>query len=355
MRLYQARGYMAYYLFPLLVFYLGVTLCITYGGTNPAVIGIVSIPMVALVVLRGHCGTDTAAYYDAFRALGEGGSYGGEPLFNAYALLLWTIYPDPRFVVNGISLTTCLLLLWSVSKDRYGAWFGGLLLVPAMFYELTMNVMRFGLAASIFLIATRVPPEKRPVRYAVFALIATGMHFSSILLFLIFVAVTRRGKTLVIIGISFLAAIASFLLPAYLGDKASLYGGMSAPNASSGLLFLVLQCLILLAMFSNRRDFRIPTAGWRICGILSVLFYVVTQFTYAGIRFQLLLVVLMVSVMWRQFAPRRGRVNARILGWLLLIGVIALAGRMHNMLGEEGRTESPFLPYRVAPALEQME
>jgi hypothetical protein len=346
---------MAYYLFPLLVFYLGAALCISYRGTNSVVIAIASIPMVALVVLRGHCGTDTAAYYDAFRALGEGGSYGGEPLFNGYALLLWSIYPDPRFVVNGISLTTCLLLLWAISKDRYGAWFGGLVLVPAMFYELTMNVMRFGLAASIFLIATRVPPERRPVRYAFFALIATGMHFSSILLFLIFVAATRRGKTLVIVGFSFLAAIASFLLPAYLGDKATLYGAMSAPNASSGLLFLILQGLILVAMYSNRRDFNVPTAGWWICGILSVAFYVLTQITYAGIRFQLLLVVLLVSVMWRQYAPLRGRVSARLLGWLLVIGLIALAGRMHNMADEAGRTESPFLPYRVAPALEQME
>ncbi|SDD82474.1 EpsG family protein [Paraburkholderia lycopersici] len=346
---------MAYYLFPLLVFYLGVALCISYGGTNSVVIAIASIPMVALVVLRGHCGTDTAAYYDAFRALGEGGSYGGEPFFNGYALLLWTIYPDPRFVVNGISLTTCLLLLWAISKDRYGAWFGGLVLVPAMFYELTMNVMRFGLAASIFLIATRVPPEQRPVRYAVFALIATGTHFSSILLFLIFLAATRPGKKLVIIGLFFLATVASFLLPAYLGEKANLYGEMSAPNASSGLLFLILQGLLLAVMVLNRRDFNIPTAGWWVFGILCALFYLLTQITYAGMRFQLLLFVLMVSVMWRQFAPRHGRVSARLLGWLFLIGLIALAGRAHNMSGETGRTESPFLPYRVAPALEQME
>ncbi len=346
---------MAYYIFPLLFFYLGVALCVSYGGTSAVVISISSIPMVALVVLRGHSGTDTAAYYDAFRALGEGGSYGGEPLFNGYASLLWMIYPDPRFVVNGISLTTCLLLLWVISRDRYGAWFGGMLLVPAMFYELTMNVMRFGLASSIFLIATRVPPEKHPIRYTIFAVIATGMHFSSILLFLIFVAATRRGKTLLIVGFSFLAIVASLIIPAYLGDKAGLYGAMAAPNASSGLLFLILQWLILVAMFSNRRDFEIPTAGWWICGILSLIFYALTQFTYAGIRFQLLLVVLLVAVMWRQYRPRNRRVTTRIMVWVLLIGIAALAGRVHNMLDEAGRTESPFLPYRFAPALEELE
>ncbi|NIE67001.1 EpsG family protein [Burkholderia sp. Ax-1719] len=346
---------MAYYIFPLLCFYLGVALCISYGGTSAIVIAIASIPMVALVVLRGHSGTDTAAYYDAFRALGDGGGYGGEPLFNGYASLLWAIDPNPRFVVNGISLTTCVLLLWTIYTDRYGAWFGGLLLVPAMFYELTMNVMRFGLATSIFLIATRVAPEKRPVRYVVFAMIGTGMHFSSILLFLIFVAVTQRGKTLLIVGFSFIAAVASLLLPAYLGDKAGLYGEMSAPNASSGLMFLILQGMILCAMFLNRRDFEIPKAGWWICGILCMVFYALTQITYAGIRFQLLDVVLLVAVMWRQYRPRTGRVSARMMGWVLLIGMVALAGRMHNMLDEAGRTESPFLPYRFSPALEEME
>ncbi|CAG9272591.1 EpsG family protein [Paraburkholderia unamae] len=345
---------MTYYLLPLLVFYLGVALCLTYGGTNRAVIVVCSIPMIALVVLRGHSGTDTAAYYTAFMDLGEGGTYGGEPLFNGYAHLLWAIYPDPRFVTNAISATTCALLIFSIARNRYGAWFGGLLLVPAMFYELTMNVMRFGLASSIFILATRVPMQRNPVRYFIYMAIGTCTHFSSILLFLFFIAATRRGQTPLLIGVSIVAVGASFLMPDYIADKGNLYSGIAAPSASSGLLLLIVQILILRTMIVFRKQFDIPPVGWVVCGGLALAFYGLTQITYAGIRFQLILVVLMVVMLWRQFAPQKPRVSPRLAAWLFVIGCVALLGRVHNMVDEEGHGESPFIPYQLAPTLQQL-
>ncbi|MFM0616523.1 EpsG family protein [Paraburkholderia nemoris] len=345
---------MTYYLLPLLIFYFGVALCIAYGGTNPAVVLTCAFPMVALAVLRGHTGTDTAAYYQAFTDLGQGNGYGAEPLFNAYAQFLWTIDPDPRFVVNSISMTTALLLLWSISRSRFGIWFGGLVLVPGMFYELTMNVMRFGLASAIFLLATRVSPHQRPLRYVIYALIGTCVHFSSALLFLLFIATTRRGHTLMFVGVAVAVIAGSLLMPDYFADKTSLYTGMSAPNASSGLLFLLIQILMLGVMIVYRRQFAIPPIGWLICAVLAAALYGMTQVTYAGIRFQLILVFLMLVVLWRQFSPPTGRMRINLATWLFLIGLIALAGRIHNMTDEEGHGESPFLPYQTAPAIQQL-
>ncbi|PTQ97376.1 EpsG-like putative glucosyltransferase [Paraburkholderia sp. GV068] len=346
---------MTYYLVPLLFFYLGVALCVAYGGTSTAVIVTCALPMVALAALRGHCGTDTAAYYQAFADLGQGNGYGGEPLFNAYARLLWAIEPDPRFVVNSVSMTTALLLLWSISRSRHGIWFGGLVLVPGMFYELTMNVMRFGLAASIFLLATRFSPQRKPLRYFIFAVVGTCVHFSSALLFLLFVATTRRGHTITFVGAALAVAGGSLLVPGYLADKTSLYTGIEAPNATSGLLFLLIQLLMLGVMVMHRRQFAIPPVGWMIFAVLAAALYGMTQVTYAGIRFQLILVYLMLVVLWRQFAPPTGRMNTRLAAWLFAIGLIALAGRIHNMSDEEGRGASPFLPYRAAPELRNME
>jgi len=344
---------MTYYLVPLLIFYFGVALCIAYGGTNPVVVLTCALPMVVLAVVRGHSGTDTAAYYQAFTDLGQGNGYGAEPLFNAYAQFLWSIYPDPRFVVNGISLTTALLLLWSIAYSRFGIWFGGLILVPGMFYELTMNVMRFGLASAIFLVATRVPAHRKPLRYAIYALVGTGMHFSSALLFLLFIATTRRGHTLTLVGVSVAVIGVSLLMPDYFADKTSLYAGIAAPNASSGLLFLLIQILMLGVMISYRRQFSIPPIGWLICAVLAAVLYGMTQVTYAGIRFQLILVNLMLVMLWRQYAPPRARMQTSLAARLFVIGLIALAGRIHNMADEEGHGESPFLPYQVAPSIQE--
>ncbi|REG50338.1 EpsG-like putative glucosyltransferase [Paraburkholderia sp. BL6669N2] len=345
---------MMYYFMPLLIFYFGLALCIAYGGTNPVVVLTCALPMIALAALRGHCGTDTAAYYQAFTDLGQGNGYGGEPLFNAYAQLLWYINPDPRFVVNSISMTTALLLLWSISRSRFGIWFGGLIIVPGMFYELTMNVMRYGLASSIFLMATSISPQRKPTRFFIYAAISTSVHFSSALLFILFVATTRRGNTLMILTAAMVVLGGSLLMPDYFTDKASLYTGISAPNASSGLLFLLIQIGMLGVMIVYRRQFSIPPVGWLICAVLAACLYGMTQVSYAGIRFQLILVNLMLVMLWRQFSPPAGRMNRNLAMCLFVIGLIALAGRIHNMSDEEGRGESPFLPYRVAPALQDM-
>jgi hypothetical protein len=346
---------MTYYLLPLLIFYLGLALCIAYGGPNRFVVLACALPMIALVVLRGHSGTDTAAYYYAFTDLGRGNGYGGEPLFNAYVQLLWFIYPDPRFVVNGISMTTALLLLWSISRSRFGIWFGGLILVPGMFYELTMNVMRFGLALSIFLLATQISPQKKPLRYVIYAVIGTCVHFSSALLFLLFIATTRRGHMLTMVGAAVAVMGASIFMPDYLAGKADLYTGMTAPGPASGLLFLLIQMALLALMIAYRKQFDIPPSGWLICAALAFAVYGMTQVTYAGIRFQMILVNLMIVMLWRQFLPATGRMNAKLAMWLFIIGMIALAGRMHNMSDEEGQGESPFLPYQVIPAMQDLE
>ncbi|NHB11132.1 EpsG family protein [Burkholderia cepacia] len=343
---------MIHYLAPLAVFYFGVALCATYGGTNRAVLLGFALPMIMLVALRGHSGTDTAAYYTAFSGLDSGAWYGSEPVFHMLTEGLWFVRPDPRFVVNGVSLLIALTMLWALGGARYGAWFGGLLIVPGMFYELTMNVMRFGLAASLFLVATRVPAHERPWRYLAFALLGIGTHYSSILLFVLFPAVTRRGNTLVLAIGAVFGFVAALALPAYLGDKADLYAGMVAPNVSSGLLFVLLQAGMLGAMLRFRADFALSRAGYWLCAGLGIAFYGLTRISYAGIRFQLLLTFLIAVVMLRQYRPLSGRMSHGLAVCLLLIGFAALAGRFNNMLDEAGRGASPFLPYRVLPALE---
>ena len=179
---------MAVYILPMLFFYFGIALCMSYGGTSKAVITVCALPIMLLACLRGHTGTDTAAYYTVFTGLNSGPvDYGGEPLFGMYAEAIWAVVPDPRVVTNVISLTIAGLTIWAISRARYGALFGGLVLVPAMFYELTFNVLRFGVASSIFLIASAVPFKEKPIRYMLLGTLATGMHFSSALLFILFI------------------------------------------------------------------------------------------------------------------------------------------------------------------------
>jgi hypothetical protein len=345
---------MAYYIVPLVFLYFGVALCVSYGGTSKAVLIICAVPMVCLACLRGDAGTDTATYYGAFAGLGSAPvEYGGEPLFSLYSEFLWAVIPSPRFVVNAISLTTASLMLWGISRARYGAWFGGLLMVPAMFYELTMNVLRFGLASSIFLIASQVPLKDRPIRYVALAVLATGMHFSSALLFILFIGITQRGQTLWVAVCTMLVAGGALLMPGYMEAKTDLYSEMSAPNATSGLLFLLLQLSLLALIVRWRRDFDIPRSGLWLCLVTAGATYAMTQFTYAGIRFQLILFYLMVVVLLRQYAPANRRVPTQLVTWLLLIGLLGFAGRLHNMSDEQGQGPSPFLPYRLLPALEQ--
>ncbi|SDR24208.1 EpsG family protein [Paraburkholderia fungorum] len=343
---------MIYYLVPLSIFYFGIALSVSYGGTSKAVLFITSMPLILLVCLRGHAGTDTASYYSAFTNPDSFRVYGGEPLFGLLAAFLWDIWADPRFVVNGISLATAVLLIWGIAGTRYGAWFGGLLLVPAMFFELTMNLMRFGLASSIFLLATQVPMNRKPVRYLILAIVATGMHFSAALLFILFVAITQRPQRVWVVLLMILAVAGTLVMPGYLENKGDMYEEMVAPSVTSGLALLMMQALMIGAILRFRRDFDIPNVGLGLCALVALGAYATTQFTYAGIRFQMIGVYLLAVVMLRQYAPASGRVSHGLAMWLLVIGLLGLAGRLHNMVDEAGQGRSPFLPYRTMPALQ---
>jgi hypothetical protein len=343
---------MTSYLVPVFVFYLGVIVCILYRRPSRLVVLTCSAMMFFLVILRGHTGTDTAAYYSAFMDLDSGQRYGGEPLFNGIAQMFWWINPDPRFVVNGISALVAIIILNEVGITRNGLLFGGLILVPAMFYELSMNVMRFGLASSVFLLATRVSPEKKPARFFIYALVGTMIHFSSAILFLLYLVTTQRRRAFVSIFVSLIVLIVSLAMPGYFDDKLSLYSGMVAPNATSGLIFFGLQLMLIFIMFSWERDFGISRFSVFVYFGAAIALYLLTQVTYAGIRFQLILLYLLILVMWRNYRPAAGYFKPARVACFFLIGAVALAGRIHNMADEMGQGDSPFLPYKTIPSLE---
>lgn len=345
---------MAYYIIALLIFYIGIAVCLSHGSTSAAVLVACAVPILLVSTLRGDSGTDTAAYYNLISGFASSPTeYGGEPLFSLYAQSIWFLCREPRIVVNIISATTAVLLLWSIARTRYGAWFGGLVLVPALYYELTFNVLRFGVASSIFLIASRIPFQDRPLRYVLLGTLATGFHFSAALLFILFVGATRRGQA-IWVGVAALAlAGGALLMPGYMTEKSDLYTEMVAPNPTSGLLFLMLHLSLISVVLCWRDDFKIPTSGLVMCIVLVFATYALTQVTYAGLRFQLILLYLLIVVLLRQYAPVGRRVPARLGMCLLMIGLIGFAGRLHNMIDEEGHGSSPFLPYRLAPTLTQ--
>ena len=136
----------------------------------------------------------------------------------------------------------------------------------------------------------------------------------------------------------------ALLMPGYMEAKSDLYADMVAPNATSGLLFLLLQLSLIAVIIRWREDFDMPTSGIALCIALAFGTYAMTQVTYAGIRFQLILFYLLIVVLLRQYMPVRKRVAPQLAMWLLVIGLIGFTGRLHNMSDEQGHGSSPFLP-----------
>lgn len=153
---------MEYYLGSVAIFYVAVLLT---GGCRALKIGILvgMLPMVAVALLRGNVGTDTAYYLYQIRAVSAAGALTGifEPLFEVVVLCLSGLYDDPRIVLVLFgALTTVILAAGGVTLERR-PWIFGLAIIPQFYFDMTMNGIRYGIAFSFVYLASTYLVQRR--------------------------------------------------------------------------------------------------------------------------------------------------------------------------------------------------
>lgn len=333
---------MIFYLIPyiFLVFMSLLSLKIKGGGYK-FIFFLSLIPATLVVVLRGLVGTDTETYISildqSISSIKEN-ARGIEPFFLVFAKIRHYFDLNSQYVLNLFSFIMIFVLYLFFSKNKQRSLIFCSLLFPIFFYDMTMNGLRYGMAfafACWFIVdsSNSLKLNKNKIMYFI-----SFLNHKSSLLFLSFKLLQKASlKNFLIIIFSTSAVF--FILKSYLLYKISDYSDFVSPSVFSGSQPLIVTFLILLC---NTYFYKNNLRRNVFLFIIQMLLFILTKFTYAGIRFQFLELFYIIVILCNDEHILRHR---KYIFLLFIIGILGFVLRLNNFISTSGQGGSPFLPY----------
>lgn len=333
---------MIYYIFPYLCIVLMSILSLKIKGNGYKFLFFVSlIPATLVVVLRGLVGTDTETYISildqSIFSIKEN-ARGIEPFFLVFAKIRHYFDLNSQYVLNSFSFIMIFVLYLFFSKTKQRSLIFCSLVFPIFFYDMTMNGLRYGMAfafACWFIVdsSNSLKLNKNKIMYFI-----SFLNHKSSLLFLSFKLLQKASlKNFLIIIFSTSAVF--FILKSYLLYKISDYSDFVSPSVFSGSQPLIVTFLILLC---NTYFYKNNLRRNVFLFIIQMLLFILTKFTYAGIRFQFLELFYIIVILCNDEYILRHR---KYIFLLFIIGILGFVLRLNNFISTSGQGGSPFLPY----------
>jgi EpsG family len=333
-----------YYLIPLLFFYaLSLTSRISQQPKALFVLG--ALPAAVLAVFRGNVGTDTAVYLQSIELLSTEGALMNifEPGFEYMVLSLSAMSLTPPWILSIIAAITTILFF--VGWFRIDRSLTLLSCIFAIFYfDMTMNGIRYGLSFSLVLLGASYLVKAKRLEYMVLVLLASFIQVSAGLLgILLFTLHEKKWST----AIYWLGAIT--LLSTQFGEyivlKVLANESLQSPSATSGVAPLIVTIATLSAWAMNRTIRTGAIGKISTLLILTLSTYAVSQYFYAGLRFQFLIFFLVALCLCCHLHSIGHRMPKSLGITLIVIGILGAGLRLRNFSDGAFDGESPFIPY----------
>ena len=306
-----------------------------------------TLPMFALVWLRGSVGVDLPMYVQSIEVIqqNEGYTFLFEPGFEFLILALGHVSNDPIISAKLIATITTLLLLGTKWRTNTAYQAIGLGIIPYFYFDMTMNGLRYGLAFAIILVSLNSLMSAQRTRYTSSTLFAASMQVTSLYLSSILQMLLKPNWKYLLLLLTLLIGMA-IIGSDYFLIKASVNSELSKPGITAGVAPLFLSLLVLTGCWNNKVFLHLYRPKLQILFILSIATYGITQISYAGLRFQQLnyfLILLFVI-----YASERSRLKTSkiIFSTLVLASIFGSAFRLNNFQSEAGVGEAPFAPYK---------
>ncbi|CAM5216451.1 hypothetical protein CDEF62S_00160 [Castellaniella defragrans] len=270
-------------------------------------------------IFRGSVGVDTPMYESFANEVLRYGyiSTNIEPGLTYIFKFLGYFSNNEIILVRGVAaLFVLLLIIYASHSKRDELFFLTAFFIPAIFYEDSLNAVRFGLASALFLLVVQNFYSKS--RTKLFLITVASMacltHYSIILAFcFIFFCINFKSKSwllLLFLGMALAGLLLSTLEPEYTQGKVDLYLDYSSPAWYSGISSVVVILICLLGTLKSIVKFRVfPEDGYtkhhtrsttststgnllatlsriRKTALLLVSISIfISQYSYAGLRF----------------------------------------------------------------------
>jgi hypothetical protein len=303
--------------------------------------------MLSLIWLRGNVGVDLPMYVQSIELIQLANSYTFlfEPGFEFLILALSSIANDPATVAKMIgTLTTALLISRSwQTKTAYQVLSLGI--IPYFYLDMTMNGLRYGLAFAIALFALPALLTTQRSKYTMSALTAASIQVSSLYLTGLLQTLLKPSRLLFLVMLPTIAIIA-WISADYLLLKAIANSELSKPGITAGIAPLLLSIIILVGCWNDRLVRTRNHATLMMLFGLTLATYGITQFSYAGLRFQQLNYFLILLFLIYASEQIRQRTSKTLLLTLILVSILSTAFRFNNFYSEAGNGDAPFAPFK---------
>jgi EpsG family len=303
------------------------------------------IPSIIFVIFRGNVGTDTGTYLQMVQDIGlnptaERNDFDIEIGFYLLLKAFSSLFHHPRVVINLVTaiIATYCINIFSRSKEQFLVF--SFLVFPLFFFDMTMNGLRYALS---FLLAKHASDEyanNNKFKSLVLFVACISFQLSGLLVFLLLRI--RNFKFSTIAFALPLAMIFYSIFDERLAYKFIAYTQLESPDFLSGVLPLgvFLACYFNMMLIDRKfvKKF-IPLL------ILEVASFILAKFTYAGLRFQLLILFVFFCLISEVNLNEYKR-KVVVLFLFFLIGLIGFAGTLKHYVDDANMPPSPFLPYR---------
>ena len=311
---------------------------------NKMVAKLLFLPAIAIVMFKANVGTDTENYrYFAETILLD-------PLILAQDLnieygfywllkVIVNVTDSPRFTINIISACIALYSIFLFSNNRNSLIIFSLLIFPVFFFDMTMNGLRYGLAFLFAKQAFDYFESKRKFLSLTFIALCASMQITGVLVYLLLIIKNLNFK--VFINLTLISIIVGYLFWNPIVKKFISYSEMYSPNIYSGLapLSIFTACYSVLLRYRNKVDLNI-----HFMFLLEILSFVMAKYSYAGLRFQLLILFSLFCLM-STYKLDSYKNKKTVLILFLIIGLIGFVAKLKNFADDYGNPPSPFMPY----------
>lgn len=336
---------MLYYVIPLFFFAFAIILGRWLRFSKFVYVPIAAMPMVLLSLMRGNVGVDTPNYISAISLLRKNGDLIEyfEPLFERLLLLIGGLPVDDFVVLAIVSFLTTVLLLFSWLKIEERPLI--LFVVMSQFYvDMTMNGVRYGLAFSLVSLAALSLIRQHGLLYWPVVGLSSGIQVTSgfLGLFLYLIHHMRMRAIAFFVVFSF---VVFYFFGDYIFIKLSNNQTLFKPSLLSGVVPLVLSLSLLIIWLQDKGVGRQAFGKIFVLCLLSLLAYGVSQFSYAGLRLQLLIVFMICLVMACHQRVAGVGFSRRSSVLIMLIGIFFGLLKIRNFAAADEYISAPFIPY----------
>ncbi len=237
-----------------------------------------------------NVGLDTASYYTYINWAGSGILQNVEIGFIYFSKFLLRIINTPKFVVfvySSLTIIFIFLRFWTLrDKASYSLM---VFLYLALYFQLSLNIMRQFFAVAIVFFATYFLQNKKSIPYFIFVVIASLFHVTAILGIGIYIVyywyTTEKAIKKILFSIVMLACIPVII---YYGgstlDKYSIY--FKNINVNVGLLVFAKGALLLIFIYCNQSILFSKYNQDNLIKIITILYLIGIGLTFMGYIFE---------------------------------------------------------------------